>query len=193
VLADVGAPRDEIDADAEVIADPECVPPAASTSILAETEYGFRDAQGACGWSYRYTDANAPDQSVPFTSFDGDRWFILPALAASVTRGGSHPSASYSVIRRWQSPYTGNVVIRGSVRAPETIPTSAGDRNGVVVILLLNGVELIRFDLVANANERDINRGIRIAEGDTLDFFVDSKNQTTFDATNYKIEIAKEK
>jgi hypothetical protein len=176
------------DASIDSAPDPACVPPSPPTTLLAHSEFGFRGVQGDCGWSYRSAPPSITSLATVLAFFNGAEWKISDGGAAHLSRTGGHSSTQDWMVRRWVSTYTGNIRIRGRVTASQ-----AASGNGLRFLIFRNTTGITSYDLVAGANDKTIDVGLTIAQGDNLDFAIDAKaSDAYYDSVVYSLELARD-
>src|SRR6185312_11624167 len=96
----------------------------------------FTNTQGVNGWHYGYASGSGTSSFTPITSYADGQW-NGPASYLNLTACDQQPSANGSTplaaVRRWISPYTGNVHITGQFVAENA--GYGGDGVGVTVLV----------------------------------------------------------
>ena len=147
---------------------------------FAHSRRDFSDVQGAGDWSY----LGRIGATVLELDFQEIEWRRGETLCI-VSDWGAHPSNDCQAIRRWTAPETGDVSIWASVA-----DAGIGGGNGVEVGVSHNGAEVWTHMLEeGDAAGTEINLDLSVESGDTIDFWVDSLDDASFDATTISVEI----
>lgn len=139
-------------------------------------------------WQYGYGVWDASEQEVrdftPLPHFTGTVWQGGPELPdpslgwISLSAEGGHPGspAHGPAIRRWTAPADGLIEIRGTVRHPG----EAGDGVRALVVASRHGL-LGQWDVHKGSAETTLD-GIRVLQGDHLDFIVECRADENTDS-----------
>jgi len=170
---------------------------ALGTSFLAaQTEVAKQgNRQTMSGWQYGRSDPD-PDTGgekfVNFAVWQKDRWqpeAVYPAAGhlshAHLHRYGGHPGGpKIATIARWTAPKDLSVVLDGTLRK------ASPKGNGVRARLLKNGGELLSEIICLPGQTVPTQYGpFQVAEGDTIDFRLDSMEDHAFDSFEWNPSV----
>lgn len=147
---------------------------------LAASWRDFSDSQGTDGWTYLREDSSGHTEM----GWSGEDW-RSGASNCLVAWWGAHPDAGCRAVRRWTAQEGGEHSF--FVTAADA---GIGGGDGVEIGLGHNGAD-IWTRVIEEGDEVGVavNLDLVLAEGDTIDFWVDARDDASFDATNFRIEI----
>ncbi len=107
---------------------------------------------------------------------------------AFLTASGGHaPADDLVVSRRWQAPFDGTFIVRGTLKRPAKVG------NGVRGLIMLNGKKVLREALADPAKPSQpmaLADGVALKKGDVLDFALSAENgDTNSDSFEWAPEI----
>jgi hypothetical protein len=168
--------------------------PAATETQLADAETDFTGTQGVNGWKYGYASGSGTSNFLPITSYSDGQW-NGPASYLNLTACDQQPSANgstpLSAVRRWTSPFSGNVHITG-----QFVAENAGyGGDGVGVTVLVNGQPITSRTVIGTnstpfASSFDVTQTVQV--GTVIDFVVDDgpAADNSYDACGVYAKIA---
>jgi hypothetical protein len=138
-------------------------------------------------WSYGVATFNETGQIKEFSTlpfFTHETWHTGPQLPelkcgwASLTAGGGTPprESGHAVVRRWTAPEAGTIEIEGTIR--HTVDQGDGIRARIIHSRLGELASWTLHKLDASGTLK----GLRVDPGETIDFVVDGRNDSTSDA-----------
>jgi hypothetical protein len=154
----------------------------------AQTQPRAATASPQQAWSYGYGScdpATGKPNFTPLPYFVGESWKIAahepdPVKGrAFLTAKGGHPGTGpqHGVIRRWTAPRDGSAVIRGILSHKEE-----GTGKGITARIVSSRHGVIASWTVRKL-EADTNlKGLQVQRGDTLDFLVDGRKDSSGDS-----------
>ncbi len=147
---------------------------------FASSTRDFGDTQGDGGWSYV---GRTPSGESGLEFVDGE-WHTTGSLCL-VAAWGAHPDLDCRAIRRWTVPESGEFTV--AIHASDL---GVGGGNGVVVGADQNGT-LLWNAIIGEGDTVGVDTVLQVTAeaGDRLDFWVEAKGDSSFDATGYTIEI----
>lgn len=176
------------------------------TEVIADSAIDFGGNQGENGWFYGYYDGDVPDEFTPndfelMNIYEDsiDRWWVDNTPGGPVTLIDSvymHPNAvddgteggadvQWSV-RRWVSDVNGPIEIDIDMSRGET--NTVGD--GVNLHVFVDGFERLVVNLDQNSTSGvSLLLNELVAQGSVIDFAIDGKSNSFFDATEFRAEI----
>lgn len=145
--------------------------PLASQVYRASSDYS--GTQGLRQWSYLASTGQ------PMTFNPATRWWEGPVAWSLISTDMAHPGNAVGVIRRWTAPGAGSIRTTGSARDVHDV-----DNNGVRVSVLKNQT-VLWSTVVANRNfsGTGFDLTMSVAQGDQIDFVIDSLGNNYWDAT----------
>ena len=120
---------------------------------------------------------------VPFAHWGDNRWQVFATVAGSkwhwlhLTAEGGHPGEGNTApVRRWTAPAAGVVVLDGTLEHPQP------QGNGVEAhVISSRQGEVGHWVAEHNSTPTHLDR-VEVQPGDTLDFVVTNRNDSSFDA-----------
>ncbi len=149
-------------------------------------------------WSYGQARLDPQTELVreftPLPYYTGETWHAGPQLPelkcgwAALSAGGGTPGSEpgWAVARRWSAPRSGTLAIKGQIG--HTSETGDGIRARIVHNRL---GELARWNLHKLSSESALT-GVKVQQGDTLDFVVDGRQDKTGDEFTWNVELRME-
>ncbi|TXB61395.1 HYR domain-containing protein, partial [Phaeodactylibacter luteus] len=157
-------------------------------AVISSSTADFSGTQGQGNWSYG-----------TYPAFDAGNFSLLPNYTGFVWNSpgsnldfpqldpnGGHPSLDNLnwAVRRWTSPFTGQVAVSGSFFDRDG---NCGD--GAHVRILKNGVQEYEYLNIPLASE-NYSFTLDVQAGDVLDFAIDPKFDASCDDTHFVAEIS---
>lgn len=144
----------------------------ASQVYRASSDYS--QTQGLRQWSYLASTG----QPMTFNPVNG--WWWGPEAWSLISAYRAHPGNTVGVIRRWTAPGAGNIRTTGSAQDVHDV-----DNNGVRVSILKNQ-SVLWSNVIVNGNfsGTSFNLTTSVAEGDQIDFVIDSLGNNYWDLTS---------
>ena len=161
-------------------------------TLVAESESGYSNTQGANGWHYGYADVPS-EKTYKLSNFVPMKWAIFrtdnyrwigPSTFHFVTESGMHPSKSWA-IRRWVSDRSAKVTVSGDIARG-----SGGD--GVDIYIFVDGVEMLRRHILPDEAFHYTLPGVVLTIGSMVDFCVGQGANNSFDTTLFESQIVTE-
>lgn len=146
-------------------------------------------------WQFGYGAYDSSQERVasfqPLPHWTGSAWqggdkLPNPEIGwAILNAGGGHPGdPQFSVIRRWIAPAAGVVSVAGKLKH------SAASGDGVRGRILSSRTGLAGEWIAANGETATPATEIRVEAGDTLDFFVDCRENTNADSFQWIVDVS---
>ena len=145
--------------------------PLASQVYRASSDYS--GTQGLRQWTYLASTGQ------PMTFNPVTRWWEGPVAWSLISTDMAHPGNAVGVIRRWTAPGAGSLRTTGSARDLHDV-----DNNGVQISVLKNQT-VLWSTVIENGNfsGTGFDLSMSVAEGDQIDFVIDSRGNNYWDAT----------
>jgi hypothetical protein len=177
--------------DAQYVAGPITSVTETTTDLLADSISGYSKIAGQNGWSYGYAELSS-DASYDLSAFKEMIWAIWGDDNFRWHREGGYPFAAGSqmhpsdawAIRRWVSNVDAEVALSGLVSRGE-----GGD--GVEVRIFVDGLEIFRQDVSPGESINYSVPKVKIQVGTTVDFAVNQRDESSFDATTFTSMITR--
>lgn len=162
-----------------------------NNDLLADSVSGYSKTAGVNGWSYGWAalTSAAPWNPASFQPMawaiwgsDNYRW-IKPGTSYPFASGAQmHPSGNWA-IRRWVSNYAGPATLEG-----ELSRGASGD--GVGIRIFVDGLEAYN-QILAPGQKISYSVPVTLAAGSKIDFTVNCRAESSFDATGFTSRIIK--
>ena len=147
---------------------------------FGQSRRDFSDSQGHGGWTY-LGRIGSSEFELEYSEIEWRRGDTL----CIVSDWGAHPSNDCRAIRRWTAPVGGEVSAWASLS-----DAGIGGGNGVEVGISHNGADIWSHVLEEGDGQgTEIELAIDVEAGDDLDFWVGSRGEASFDATEFLVEI----
>lgn len=160
--------------------------------VIADSVSGYSKNAGENGWYYGYAELDAGEKYNPSTlqpmrwgiwGTDNYRWLgsgDYPFASGS----NMHPSSAWA-IRRWVSNIAGAVSLSGLLSRGE-----GGD--GVEVHIFVDGKQVYRLNLSPAQSLKYSVPNIMVKVGSKIDFTVNQRSESSFDATTFTSTIMRQ-
>lgn len=155
-----------------------------NSKMLADSVSGHSQAVGKNGWSYGYavpvtgavykTTDFKPLTWAPWGEY-GYRW-LKPPFYPFAYGYQMHPTGEW-VIRRWVSNYAGPAILSGDFSRG-----SGGD--GTEIRIFVDGVEVHRINVAPSQPVTTYSVPVTLKVGSKVDFTMNCKAESSYDATN---------
>lgn len=163
-------------------------------NYLAAEQHDSREAIASV-WSYGYGRYDAATHRVtrfePLTHFAGGRWQAGTAMPdaklgwVSLTASGGHPGndADHAVIRRWTAPAD------AMLRISATLAHAERQGDGVHAVIVSSRLGELASATAFHGEAQNVLSGIEVKKGDTIDFVVDCRGESSFDSFTWSPTI----
>ncbi|TWT37642.1 Planctomycete cytochrome C [Posidoniimonas corsicana] len=148
-------------------------------------------------WTFGYgavatTDSSTTVSFAPLVHFSENRWQPEPAFPneqfgyVCITPTGGHPgnSAQFCSIRRWTSPDSGELIVRGQLERHE----SQGDGVDGMIVSSKRGM-IAKWTVVTGAQPTPA-RVDAVQPGEIFDFVVDCRETPAYDSFQWKTDVS---
>ncbi|MCP5144012.1 MAG: hypothetical protein H6978_16380 [Gammaproteobacteria bacterium] len=170
---------------------------ARGAAVIADSEADFSGSQGWLGWYYGYFtqagDSASFTEMIYYISDSGTtsdpHWRVSTFFQpyTYLWDYGAHPDArTGTTVRRWQSTFSGNVLLTGHIA-----DANVAGGNGVIANILLDGVPVFSW---ASSGTDDVGTNysipLTLAVGSVLDFEVADNGDYSFDTTYFTATVS---
>jgi hypothetical protein len=154
--------------------------------MIADSVSGFSGVQGQNNWYYGYYQAFNTTGFTQLSTFIGGLWFGVESFQTPyLDATGGHPGADSLdwAVRRWESDFSGEVIISGDFYDRDT-----GGGDGAHVRILQNDTQIFEY-LSIPASMTPYSLTTTINYGDTIDLVIDPFFDGVCDSTHFTTAI----
>lgn len=160
-----------------------------NNSVITDAVSAYSNKQGNFGWYYGHAyvvGCYKPEmfQKMNWGIFlsDNYRWLGISTYHF-LTTTGFHPDGVNWAVKRWQSNYTGEVILKGEI-------SRGGGGDGCDAVIYLNGQQIFS-KYISPSSKFTYEIPITLKDGDLIDYCVGPRGTNTNDATNFSSKIIK--